>query len=1018
MHVTRVELDNIKAYERAEYGFERGTTAIVGPNGAGKTTILEAIAWALFDTLEYSKDDFLRRGAKKGSVRVTFESDLDERQYVVYRDTGQGYYVFDLALGVRLAEKRTDVRAFLNLHLGIEAGTDLKALFRSAIGVPQGLLTADFREPLGERKAKFDRLLKVEEYREGAKRLGETVKLINDRLLEIHKRISNAEGQLTHYDERITEHRTAVERMSELDASLVDSQADVEARARIVEELDAAERRVNETRSLSDRLDVEREAAENRLRDVRAELAAAERAAERQRATEADHGAHLEASERLRALESERAERDRLRGEASGAARLVVAAEADVRRLADALERASRARVSLVELEAEIGAQEELERERERLRDLLARARAGRERLQRLDAELEELRRAHAQTKERVRAAEGAGETQGRVEQLESERTEAETRLSRVENDLTARKVFQKQRREQAQEVERLRRSVVALERETRELELGAKGAERAAELEARERELSQTAAHLRASIERDEKICVEVEGGVCPLLGDRCSSFSDSAEHEKYFKQHLATARAELATVERESAMVVEAVRGARAAATASAQLARERARLTEARELLHASEEKLARIDEELSKLQEATPQLLDELQIKLSGIDAVLKNLREDAKRHSELEPLRARLSEIETEGKRRREERDELAAVANALDALTDEIKETEARLRALNDPRGRAAALRAEAAREDAFKVEAQDARDALAALVEQKSALEAELERFRELDERWSQAVAERDRTAGAYREYLASSQLAATLPARETEAANASERAERAGADAQAARDEHARAVAGYDRERHNQERGRLSLARERAATLTAQLEAARERESSLAAEIARLDEVRDALRDEFRAKEHLEEMHEATDFIRDTLKAAGPLVTESYLFNISIEANQLYREITGEGGRALRWTKDYEIMLEEGGYERSFMNLSGGEQMVAALAVRLALLKQLSNIRLAFFDEPTVNMDEERRQNLARQIGQVRHFDQLFVISHDDTFEETVDHVLTVTRETAEVA
>ena len=62
---------------------------------------------------------------------------------------------------------------------------------------------------------------------------------------------------------------------------------------------------------------------------------------------------------------------------------------------------------------------------------------------------------------------------------------------------------------------------------------------------------------------------------------------------------------------------------------------------------------------------------------------------------------------------------------------------------------------------------------------------------------------------------------------------------------------------------------------------------------------------------------------------------------------------------------------------------MLEEGGHERSFINLSGGEQMVAALSVRLALLKQLSDIRVAFFDEPTVNMDAERRERLAQQSG-----------------------------------
>ena len=89
---------------------------------------------------------------------------------------------------------------------------------------------------------------------------------------------------------------------------------------------------------------------------------------------------------------------------------------------------------------------------------------------------------------------------------------------------------------------------------------------------------------------------------------------------------------------------------------------------------------------------------------------------------------------------------------------------------------------------------------------------------------------------------------------------------------------------------------------------------------------------------------------------------------------------------------------------------MLEEDGYERPFQSLSGGEQMAAALAVRLALLKQLSDIRIAFFDEPTTNMDVERRENFAMQISRISHFDQLFVISHDDTFDSYVDNVITL--------
>jgi DNA repair protein SbcC/Rad50 len=68
----------------------------------------------------------------------------------------------------------------------------------------------------------------------------------------------------------------------------------------------------------------------------------------------------------------------------------------------------------------------------------------------------------------------------------------------------------------------------------------------------------------------------------------------------------------------------------------------------------------------------------------------------------------------------------------------------------------------------------------------------------------------------------------------------------------------------------------------------------------------------------------------------------------------------------------------------------------------------MSAALAVRLALLRRLSRLDIAFFDEPTQNMDGERRGNLAEQIRRVRGFDQLLVISHDDTFEQGLDGVI----------
>src|SRR3982751_6090783 len=196
MHITKIELENIKSHAGSTFEFLRGTTAITGANGVGKTTLIEAVAWTLFDLLDYKKDDFVRRGAKKGSARVTFESGLDEREYVVYRDTGTGYYVYDPRLKMRIAEKKEEVCRFLWQHLGVEAGTDLDSLFRRAIGVPQGTFTAIFLETAAERKKAFDKLLKVEEYRQGAEKLLETANFIKQKIAEVKVKIARAEGEL------------------------------------------------------------------------------------------------------------------------------------------------------------------------------------------------------------------------------------------------------------------------------------------------------------------------------------------------------------------------------------------------------------------------------------------------------------------------------------------------------------------------------------------------------------------------------------------------------------------------------------------------------------------------------------------------------------------------------------------------------------------------------------------------------------------------------------------------------
>jgi exonuclease SbcC len=185
----------------------------------------------------------------------------------------------------------------------------------------------------------------------------------------------------------------------------------------------------------------------------------------------------------------------------------------------------------------------------------------------------------------------------------------------------------------------------------------------------------------------------------------------------------------------------------------------------------------------------------------------------------------------------------------------------------------------------------------------------------------------------------------------------------------------------------------------GSLPQQRQRLADLDQQL-----------AGLATLAEKRDAAQEELKAKEKIKRF---VNFARKAYNEAGPRITEQYVRSISVQADRLFRELLNRPDVALEWTRDYDIVVQDGPHQRRFVNLSGGEQMCAALAVRLALLKVLADIDIAFFDEPTTNMDKPRRQGLAEAISRIKSFKQLFVISHDDTFESITENVILVERE-----
>jgi exonuclease SbcC len=407
-------------------------------------------------------------------------------------------------------------------------------------------------------------------------------------------------------------------------------------------------------------------------------------------------------------------------------------------------------------------------------------------------------------------------------------------------------------------------------------------------------------------------------------------------------------------------------------------------------------------------------------DEYRIEISRLEERRRSLSSEIATSRNAALKTARISEIERQqevvkkdGLRYRQERDDAERAAERAETLAEEISAIESELAKLDNPKGRVTYLERISEGEPLLRSKLSEIERRLATVEGERRDIAIRIEAFSDLEHQLAEWTQLRDASAEAYRTFLVYQAAGKAVPERESAFKDAETALKNAERELDLAQSSLAELDRSYSSESHTAFKSELAIAERRAAETAVRLENASRRYREIELERQRLARVRESLQSEIRERDRLETVLETTAFIRDTLKEAAPLVARNYVYRVSVEANQLFREVTGDAERTLKWSHDYSVLLEEGGYDRPFQSLSGGEQMAAALSIRLALLRQLSDIRIAFFDEPTTNMDAERRENLAMQIGQITHFDQLFVISHDDTFEGYMDNEVRIERD-----
>jgi exonuclease SbcC len=331
----------------------------------------------------------------------------------------------------------------------------------------------------------------------------------------------------------------------------------------------------------------------------------------------------------------------------------------------------------------------------------------------------------------------------------------------------------------------------------------------------------------------------------------------------------------------------------------------------------------------------------------------------------------------------------------------------------AELAQLGDPRGRSQFLANELQQQPQIQSAYDKLQSAQTTLQKERAELERQLAVFQELDAQIEQQHHQRQLYQPSYQTYLQYQKETETLPTLQTELQAAIAHLQQLQTAQTTLQSQYEQLAQNYDPQRVQAVESRYHETRSQADQIAGSLPQQHKLLSELDQQLTVLQETaekRDRARADLKQKEKVRKF---ITFARKAYKEAGPRITERYVQNISREADKLFRELMNRPNVALEWTKDYEIIVRESAHLRRFVNLSGGEQMCAALAVRLALLRVLADIDIAFFDEPTTNMDRPRRESLAEAIANIKTFRQLFVISHDDTFEKVTENVIVVQRD-----